>query len=510
MTMNVVTATQAAARDAAAIAAGTESFELMQRAGQGAARALCVRFGEQVQAGVVVFVGGGNNGGDGWVVAAALKGAGFPVRVIDIVAPRTADAIRARDTALPFLDASIDIGDPGVVVDALLGTGATGALRAPIDEGVTQIRQLQANGAKVVALDLPTGLDASTGDVAAGGVVADLTIAFGTLKRGHLVARAQCGDIAVVDIGLGTHASLPDDAPQLVDERFVRQCVPFVPADAHKGVRKKLLIIGGERGMAGAVALAAHAALRSGIGMVRVCVAPESLAPLQASVIEATAIAWPDDDADIAHHAEWADALLIGPGLGGGRRPMVESWLRLTHTPVVLDADALNAFAGDAESLGAQLAGRRAVLTPHAAEFARLTNLSTQEVLTDRWRVGGDLARRLGATVLLKGVPTVISAPDGVAFASAAGTPALATAGSGDVLSGIVATLVAQMDDVTRAAACAAWIHGRAAECATPGRRVRGITLADVLRALRDVWSARTPLPNELLAFLPAVGEADE
>ncbi len=510
MTISVVTATQAADRDTAAIASGTASFDLMQRAGIGAARMLRARFSERAQSGVVVVTGGGNNGGDGWVVAATLASEGLPVRVIEAAAPRTADAVRAREHALPFLGATIEVREPGVVVDALLGTGATGALRAPIAGVADEIRAMRARGAKVVALDLPTGLDASTGEIAAGGVVADLTISFGTIKRGHLVARAQCGDVAVVDIGLGAHAGLDDGALLLVDETFVRDRVPAIGADAHKGTRKKLLIVGGAHGMAGAVALAAHAALRSAVGMVRVCVAPESIAPLQASTMEATAIAWPDSDTAISQQAEWADALLIGPGLGGGRRAMVDAWLRSTTQPVVLDADALNAFAGDVESLGMSLGGRRAVLTPHVAEFARLTSLSTEEVLRERWSIGQSLATRVGATVLLKGVPTLISAPDGRTFVSAAGTPALATAGSGDMLGGIVATLVAQMDDATHAAACGAWIHGRAAEGASSGRRVRGVALADVMHALRDVWSSRVPLPNELLAFLPAVGEADE
>lgn len=511
MTTFVVTAQQAANRDAAAIAAGTPSIDLMRRAGIGAARTLRARFSNLAPAGVLVFTGPGNNGGDGWVVAGTLASAGVPVRVVECMEPRTPDAISSRDAALPFLLASPHFETPAIVVDALLGTGATGALKGAVASAAEEINALRDQGAKVVALDLPTGLDASTGEFAAGGVVADLTISFATVKRGHLVARDVCGDLVVVDIGLGEHNALADGAPALADDDMLRSHVAAFSADAHKGTRKKLLIVGGSHGMAGAVILAARAALRAGIGMVRVCVAPESIAPIQSAVVEATAIAWPalDDAPAFSSHAAWADALLIGPGLGPHAREMVEHWLRATRVPVVLDADALNAFAGDVASLGTLLHDRLAVITPHAAEFARLTATTVDDVLANRWRAGAEVAEQLGAAVLLKGVPTIVSAPDRTSIVSAAGNPLLATAGSGDLLGGIVATLLAQTNDPLHAAACAAWVHGRAAELARDGRAIRGLTLDDVLKTLSRVWETRIALPSELLAFLPFPGSRD-
>ncbi|MDE3172157.1 MAG: NAD(P)H-hydrate dehydratase, partial [Gemmatimonadota bacterium] len=240
--------------------------------------------------------------------------------------------------------------------------------------------------------------------------------------------------------------------------------------------------------------------------------------------------------------ADWADAVAVGPGLGRTRRAraLVERVLAHWRGPVVLDADALNVFADDLDALAALLDGRRAVLTPHPAEFARLTHVTVPEVLAHRFDIGSRLAARLGATVLLKGTPTVVFAPDGRSrLVSASGTPALATGGSGDLLSGIAATLVAQMDDPTEAAACAAWVHGRAAELAqlgprreeppfdpdldeplgdrapapapsgargAPRRDARGLTLDDVLAALPDAWRVSTAVPRPpVLVELPAV-----
>ena len=482
----------------------------MRRAGVAAARALRARYDTLAMRGVVVFAGAGNNGGDGWVVAGALADAGIPVRVEQVGEPRTDDARAARAAALARLPSEPNAVAPALIVDALLGTGARGELRGEVRAAAATIADLRRASCPVVALDLPTGLDATTGAKVAHSIIADLTISFGTVKRGHLVSRSVCGEIVVVDIGLGIHADLDDGAPLLLDGAYVHGLVPRISAEAHKGTRRKVLVIGGARGMAGAVALAARAALRSGVGMVRACVDEASLGAIQSSVIEATAVGWPAVEGDLTPDSvAWPDAILAGPGLGEGGRPVVERWLASSRIPIVLDADALNAWAGDATSLGNRLGGRPAVVTPHPAEFARLSGSTVDEVLADRWQVGAALARTLGCCVLLKGVPTIISEPSGASLVSAAGTPALATAGSGDVLGGIVATLLAQTGDPMAAAACAAWVHGRAAELAGAGRPLRGVTLADVLDALPEAWRPAVPMWEEgVLANLPAVGDA--
>jgi ADP-dependent NAD(P)H-hydrate dehydratase / NAD(P)H-hydrate epimerase len=509
----VVDSTQSAARDRAAIDAGVPSRALMQRAGAAVASELALREPRRLAAGVCVFAGPGNNGGDAWVVARALATTGTRVRVIEAMPAKTPDAIAERALALPFVDVEnlLDtavVSEP-IVIDGLLGTGSTGAPRGSIARAVEIINGSRSRGALIATIDLPTGLDATTGEHA-GAVLADITFTFGAAKRGQLVAREICGSIVVLDIGLGAYATRSDGAPTIVDEAWVSRRVPPIPADAHKGTRKKLVIVGGAAGMAGASILAARAAERSGAGMVRLIVAPESLAVVQAAEPFALAASWPVDDAAVDRDiVSWADGVVIGPGLsrGPGSRTLVDRVLSRFSGPVLLDADALNVYDGAVDALRRGIGGRAALLTPHPAEFARLAGSTVEQVLKDRFSVGAELAKRTGATVLLKGQPTVITAPGGDSLVSAAGTPILAAAGSGDLLSGIAGTMLTQIGDALTAGAIGAWIHGRAAELAGY-TRVRGLALADVLAALPAAWPNEvTPRRFPVLLELPAVGE---
>jgi NAD(P)H-hydrate epimerase len=514
----VVDARGASACDAAAIASGIPSRALMQRAGAAAAAEVVRRHRGDLRRGAVIATGPGNNGGDGWVVAHALHAVGITTRVVECVAARTPDAIAEREAAIAAgVEWSGDVaslltGGESVVVDALLGTGLAGGgpLRGDIALAVEQLHRLHDRGASVVALDVPTGVDASSGRDE-GAAPCDATITFGTIKRGQLIARGACGAIVVVDIGLGAHARAAADDTSLVTARWFTANLPRIDADAHKGTRKKIAIVGGGPGMAGAAMLAARAALRSGAGMVKCIVAPESLGAIQEGEPAALAAAWPDDDAALAELLGWADALLVGPGLGGAHaRTLTMRVLGAWRGPVVLDADALNAFAGDVGALATLLAGRAALLTPHPAEFGRLAGLPVSAVLDGRFDLPARLARESGATVLLKGVPTVVSAPRGATLVVAEGTPVLATGGSGDMLGGIAATLLAQTEDAPVAGALAAFAHGRAA-LAVSERQVRGHTLDDVLHALPEVWSTQPDPPRPpVLAELPAVGEPRE
>ena len=494
MTVRVATAAEAAAADSRAIDAGIPSRALMQRAGAAAAAEIMLRYPRAARRGIAIYAGPGNNGGDGWVVAGALAAAGIGARVRQFGEPRTPDAKAEREHAVGMLRDEDPHGGEEIIVDALLGTGATGTPRGPIAAGIEEIRQRRADGARVVALDIPSGLDATTGR-AEGSVIADLTLTFGTLKRGHLIARGHCGRIVVLDIGLGAHAQAAG-MPQVVDARWARARVAPIHADAHKGVRRKLAIVGGGEGMAGAAILAGRAAMRSGIGIVRLVVAPSNVPVVQSAAFEALGLSWPQSDDDVEQSlVRWGDGLLIGPGLGNypHTRALVERVLRIWRGPVVVDADALNVFAGDASSLRDLLGGRPALITPHPGEFSRLAGCSSAEVLENRFEIGATLARALGCTVLLKGVPTVITDPTGRTIVSASGTPVLAAAGSGDVLAGIAATLLTQTEDAFLAAGCAAVIHGRAGEIANRAGAVRGIELGAVLDGLPSVWGERLP-----------------
>lgn len=510
MSAHVTTAEQAAARDAAAIASGTPSYSLMRAAGTAAANAILAHITDVRTAGALVFCGGGNNGGDGWIVAAALAREGCPVTVVEAAPAATADAVRARDDAREILATAADARRPAVVVDALLGTGATGELREAMHQQVAAIARARADGARVVSLDLPSGVDANTG--AGGRVVrADITLTFGSVKRGLLLRRDDCGAIVCLDIGLGAPADLADAAPTLVDVEMVAAAVPPIPADAHKGVRRRLAIVGGGEGMAGAPMLAARGALRSGIGMVQLLVAPTNVHVVQAALPETMAGRWPVTAEDQDRVLAWAHCLLLGPGLGrtAMTRALIERLLVAWKGPVVLDADALNVFEGEPRMLGSLLGARPAIVTPHPVEAGRLLRRDGASVSADRFTVGAELAKQLGATVVLKGVPTVISAPDGRVAVSASGGPVLGTAGSGDVLAGIVATLLAQTGDPFSAACAAAWVHGRAGEIATAEASVRGSSLEDVVMALRSAWRLDAERRHPaVLASLPALGHA--
>jgi NAD(P)H-hydrate epimerase len=507
MTVRVVSASQAAELDRLAIDGGIPSRTLMQAAGRGAATLLLERYPLEAARGVAIYAGPGNNGGDAWVVAGELARRGVRVRVADAVPAKTPDAIAEREAASALLEHAVPDGSEGVIVDGLLGTGATGAPHGAIADAIGRIDFWRTAGpataspVRVVALDVPSGVDATTGATSGAFVRADLTITFGSLKRGLLVRRELCGTIVVLDIGIDAfmqHAS----APPLVDATMALGAVPLIAAGAHKGDRKRLIVVGGAPGMAGATVLAARSAMRSGIGMIRLCVAPQSVVAVQAAEAAAMAASWPTRDEDFAALTGWAHVALIGPGIGSGAdtRSLVERLLAHWNGPVVLDADGLNAFAGRVPELAALLGGRPAVLTPHVVEFGRLAGISPAEVEGRRFEIAAELARATGVTVLLKGVPTIVS--DGRSTAvCASGTAVLAVAGSGDVLGGIVATLLAQTGDPLASASTAAWVHGRAAELAGAGH-VRGVTLDDVLESLPRAWRAPALAVPPVLAEL--------
>lgn len=519
--VRVVTAAQSAARESAAIAAGVDSYALMRAAGEGTAREILRRVPDAVARGVLVLAGAGNNGGDAWVVAGALAAAGCSVVVESLGEPKSADAQRAKLAAEPALHAVLaratalataltalpESSFPGVVVDGILGTGTSGEASGDAAAAIARVNALGVRGATVVALDVPSGMDATTG---AGGAVvkAQFTFTYGTLKRGLLQRRDESGAIAVLDIGLGAPPA-GDTTPILIDAPWVRKSIPPIPSDAHKGVRRRLAIVGGGEGMAGAPLLAARGAMRSGIGMVQLLVSPQNVHVVQAASPDTMAARWPVTGEDQERVLHWAHVLLLGPGLGrtAMTRALVERLLVSFHGPVLLDADALNVFEGEPRSLGTLLGARPAIVTPHPIEAARLLRLDPKVVLERRFEVGVELAKTLGATVVLKGPPTIITAPDGRVAISAAGAPTLGTAGSGDVLAGIVATLLGQTLDPFAAGTSGAWIHGRAGERAAEVGSVRGSSLQDVIEALRDVWTLGDRLPEPpVITELPATG----
>ena len=429
--------------------------ELMERAGTAVATLVLRDFPGRV----TVVCGRGNNGGDGKVCARVLREAGRDVHVVDGVG---------------------DLGTPDVVVDALLGIGLKDA---PREDAARMIDLVNAARCPVVAVDVPSGVNASTGEVPGAAVRAAVTVTFGAAKVGLAVApgRFHAGSVRVAQIGLRPaaheHALVP--AAALAD-------VPGKERDATKYSAGSVLVVGGSRGLTGAPMLAALAAFRADAGYVAVA-APESTLPvLEARLLEAVKRPLAEDGAGrllprslegIVEAAERADAVAIGPGLGRseGTVELVRLLLEQLDKPVVLDADALwelEPFTRSAPT----------VLTPHSGELSGLLGMDARELDAHRLDAVKRAASRFGAVVLLKGPDTLVAAPRAGVLVCDYGTPALATAGSGDVLTGIVAAFLAKGLEPQRAAAVAAVAHGIAAELVEPAR---GAVASDLLPALQ-------------------------
>jgi ADP-dependent NAD(P)H-hydrate dehydratase / NAD(P)H-hydrate epimerase len=506
----VLTAESARELDARTIATLDDSFTLMRRAALGAATWIA-RNTDPVARTAAVFIGTGNNGGDGWLIASLLKADGWTVRVRSIGDSRSPDARRARDEALRHGPMATPRGDEAVAIDALLGTGASGPPRDPVIEAMGELQLAADRGATVIAIDLPSALDATNaGDF--GAIPATHTLTFGSVKRAHLLRRDLVGSVHVIDIGLVDAAT---HEPLLVTSALVRSWLAPLAPDAYKSTRGRLAIVGGENGMAGAVILAASGAHASGVGMVRADVAPMSALAVQIATPFATAHSWHNEDWSRID-CDWPNALVIGPGLDGGTsndataavqlRAKITALLARFVGPVVLDAGALTAFASYTDQLRDALAGRPALLTPHVGEFERLFRRAPDQHALARFDDPSALALSLNATVLLKGVPTVIASPENRRYISAAGTPALAVGGSGDILAGIAGALLAQGVSPFHAGAAAAWVHGTAAERATLAHGGwRGITIETLLREVSNVWPTLSFANGTELHQLPAI-----
>ncbi len=481
----VLSATEAAAWDSAARTQyRIPSRVLMEAAGRAVAQVIVREFADVITRGVLVAAGAGNNGGDGWVVARALHAAGVPVWVSGLD-PKTDDAIDSR--ALARVDGVREIGrdEPwpaaAVAVDALLGTGAAGPARGDV---LALAQRLVAYGATVVALDGPTGLDLSSGE-AHGPVRAALSVTFGGPRRGHLLARDWCGKIVVADIGLP-----PADPswPLLVTDVWTGARLPKLTPMMHKGDRGRVTVVGGSNGMTGAALHAARAALAAGAGLVKLVAGPETIVAARASlpdVLTVESALGPELEPDAAEALEWADALVVGPGLGraSARTPFLQAVLARRPIPTVLDADALTLFQGPAE--------RPVVLTPHLGEFrAQFGDQLADAAANDRWGAASKAAQKIKGTVLLKGVPTVIADLRGPIHVVASGNPGLATGGSGDLLAGFIGAFLARGSPGPEAAALGAHVLGRAAEHGARQWTARSLRPADVLAALPDIWRA--------------------
>ncbi|PYT07701.1 MAG: bifunctional ADP-dependent NAD(P)H-hydrate dehydratase/NAD(P)H-hydrate epimerase [Acidobacteria bacterium] len=464
---------------------------------------------------ILILCGGGNNGGDGLVIARHLAGRGVIPRIVLIVRKQ-----ELRGEALANLRAAEGIGlsveealapaawnriagrleDYDLIVDALLGTGLRGAARGL---AARVIEAVNDSSVPVLSVDIPSGLSGDSAAVPGPVVRAERTVTFCRPKIPHIFPPAESlvGDLTVVDIGIPDSAVEAEDVPlDLVEREMLVELLVPRHDDSHKGDFGHVLIVAGSRDRSGAAALAARGALRGGCGLVTVATAIAAQPLLSPQLSEMMTFALPQTTAgNVAERAldpalelaSGLDVLAVGPGLGReeSTRSFVRAFVGRTRQPLVLDADGLNAFTGTAGELSGR--DRTLVLTPHSGEMARLAGSTTGDVMADRIGVSRAFAKDHRCFLVLKGYRTLVATPHGGVFVNPTGNPGMATAGSGDVLTGLIASLLGQKHHPLAACLLAAWLHGRAGDLAAARLGEEPLMAGDLLtcypEALREL-----------------------
>ncbi|WP_418162683.1 bifunctional ADP-dependent NAD(P)H-hydrate dehydratase/NAD(P)H-hydrate epimerase [Pantoea vagans] len=470
---------------------GITLYELMQRAGQAAYEHLTVHWPEASH--WLILCGHGNNGGDGYVLARLGQAAGKTITVLACESEKALpeEAQRARDA---WLDAGgeIRVADAAwpeqidVIVDALLGTGSN---RAPEEPYAMLIQRANAHAAPTVAIDMPSGLSARNGTAPGEVINASHTLSMIALKPGQITGKARdyIGKLWYADLGLAAFLA-GEEAPiaRYDASTLTRWLKPRRPT-SHKGSHGRLLVVGGDAGTAGAVRMTAEAALRSGSGLVRVLTHKDNIIPILTARPEIMVDELTDER--LTEALEWADVIAIGPGLG--QREWGKQALKRvagSEKPMLWDADALNLLAISAEKR------QNRIITPHPGEAARLLNIETSEIESDRLHAAQTLAQRYGGVVVLKGAGTLIASEQGEMAVADVGNAGMASGGMGDLLSGIIASLVGQKLTLFDAACAGCVAHGAAADAVAAERGTRGMLATDLLDLL---WQFVNPEMNK-------------
>jgi len=470
---------------------GITLYELMQRAGQAAYEHLTVHWPEASH--WLILCGHGNNGGDGYVLARLGQAAGKTITVLACESEKALpeEAQRARDA---WLDAGgeIHVADAAwpeqidVIVDALLGTGSN---RAPEEPYAMLIQRANAHAAPTVAIDMPSGLSARNGTAPGEVINASHTLSMIALKPGQITGKARdyIGKLWYADLGLAAFLA-GEEAPiaRYDASTLTRWLKPRRPT-SHKGSHGRLLVVGGDAGTAGAVRMTAEAALRSGSGLVRVLTHKDNIIPILTARPEIMVDELTDER--LTEALEWADVIAIGPGLG--QREWGKQALKRvagSEKPMLWDADALNLLAISAEKR------QNRIITPHPGEAARLLNIETSEIESDRLHAAQTLAQRYGGVVVLKGAGTLIASEQGEMAVADVGNAGMASGGMGDLLSGIIASLVGQKLTLFDAACAGCVAHGAAADAVAAERGTRGMLATDLLDLL---WQFVNPEMNK-------------
>ena len=503
--MQLCTASEVMALDRYAIEQiGIPGAVLMENAGRFCSHWFADKFAASFPGPVLIVAGKGNNGGDGYVMARILSESGWQVttlilgeketisgdaRVMLNIITQLGVSIRYIKDTTALKASFVDIA-PILIVDAIFGTGLKSTVRGLQAAAISLINE---SSAAVFAVDIPSGVDGSSGRVCGVAVKADLTATFAHAKIGHgsYPGAAYVGDLEIVDIGIPvTGRQKFSSQVSLLDETDVQVLLPNRSIVGHKGTFGHLLVLAGSPGKTGAAALAGNAAARSGCGLVTVATSAAVHDIIEVKLTEAMSCSLADQGGLISLQAQGQidqlltdrQALAVGPGLGQSEQ--LAELLRLVLTtvivPTVVDADGLNLLAGQLECLSG-CRGKELVLTPHPGEMARLTGLTVAEIEANRFEVARNFAAEYGVVILLKGPRTVIAAPNGRVNINSTGNEGLASGGSGDVLTGLIGGLLAQGLDSFSAATLGAWLHGRAAELVAADQGTAGMVASDLI-----------------------------
>ena len=509
--MRILTADQMREADRRTIEdIGIPSLVLMENAGRQVVAAMESFFEDLHDRRVAIISGKGNNGGDGFVVARTLhqRGVAVSVFVVGQVAEIKGDA-RINIEILGRLGLTVvEIADEGqwelhfseisehdLIVDALFGTGLKSALSGIYE---TVIADINGSGIPVVSIDVPSGMSADTPDLIGDCVDATVTVTLGAPKLPLILppAEERSGEVVIADIGIpaGVIEGLDGPRVELLTREQVRTLITPRAADAHKGDFGRVLLVSGSRGKTGAAILAALGALKSGAGLVTVAV-PRSVLPIVAAHAPEYMTEGLEETVEGTVHFAAAESVLslpadvmaIGPGLGRGEgvTTFVRELLDKSETPLVLDADALNAFADEPAALVGR-EGRDLIITPHPGEMARLVGCTIDDVQADRLGIARDFATAHRVYVVLKGHRTIVATPDGKVFVNPTGSPGMATGGTGDVLAGMLAAWLAQLLDAEAACRLAVYVHGAAGELADADQGEVAMTAGDLVLHISD------------------------
>ncbi|MCK5825437.1 MAG: NAD(P)H-hydrate dehydratase [Desulfuromusa sp.] len=506
--MQLCTANEVMALDRHAIdQIGIPGAVLMENAGRSCSYWFTDKFTAYFPGPVLVVAGKGNNGGDGYVMARILSESGWQVttlilgeeeaisgdaRVMLNIIGKLGLPIRYIEDISALKDSFAEMA-PSLIIDAIFGTGLKSTVRGLQAAAIALINE---SNAPVFAVDIPSGVDGSTGRVCGVAVEADLTVTFDHAKIGHgsYPGAAYAGALKVVDIGIPTTGRQTFSSQiSLLDKTDVQALLPDRSTVGHKGTFGHLLVLAGSPGKTGAAVLAGNAAARSGCGLVTVATAATVHDIIEVKLTEAMSCALADQGGLISLQAQEQieqllvdrQALAVGPGLGQSDQlaELLKLLLTTVTVPTVIDADGLNLLAGQLECLS-DGKEKELVLTPHPGEMARLTGLTVAEIEANRFEIAQKFATEYGVVLLLKGARTVIAAPDGRVNINSTGNEGLASGGSGDVLTGLIGGLLAQGLDSFSAATLGAWLHGRAAELVADQQGTAGMIASDLLLQL--------------------------